>query len=953
MRGTRAVPGVAAWVVTSVARFARSVRRVTRTAGTFVLPLLVAGLALAPAAAVEPAAAATAAASGVDAASKLRGDLPRVLDEAAPGALVPVSLVLAEQLDGATLQGLAAGPHARTRIVARLRALAARTQAPLLAELAPRVGEGRAARLRPLWLSNVVGVDATPALVRALAARPEVAWINHNPKRPVFVEETRGALPDAAAAGGGAGPDDGTDWGVIRMRAPEVWNDLGVTGRGVLVADIDSGSCYDHPDIVRQVWINPGEDLDHDASVMDPSDVNGVDDDGNGFVDDLIGWNFEVNGNDPRDTSSGHGSHTTGTVAGDGTSGTMTGMAPDAQMMIVKVGLNLSDEVDVWNGMQYAAQNGADLITMSLGWQHSWDPDRATWRRNCETTIAMGTVMIVAAGNEGGGNEPDNVRTPGDVPGVITVGATQEDDGAAYFTSLGPVTWEGVSGFNDYPYPPGLVKPDVSAPGNNTVSLNFCSGYTTMSGTSMATPHVAGAAALMLEANGGLSRDDIDTILQTTAIELGEPGKDNTFGAGLVDAYAAVYEASAVVRYAAHRLDDAGLDRGNGDGALDPGELVQVIVSVRNDDAERTFTGIEGFLYAETPGVRVLDNRVAYPTLAPGQQAEPAGGTPFTIEVETPCFTDVTLRLDVYTHEGRRSRSRFVVRVGTPVPTVLFADDGETDRGWAVSGTASDGRWERGVPKGTVRNGKPANPGEDAGDPGTRAWVTGNAGVTATDDDVDGGETVLTSPALDASMYATLTLSYQRWYFREGLPSYPPDRWYIVEASDDGLNWAEVETQAQLANAWTAKSFPLEAKLALTATTRVRVRVQDGAGGDAVVEGGLDDVRLAGDRIVCDALTPTPLAPPPSIGASLRVARSGAHLVLTWTTPAPGPGQGPATRFSVRGGADVAAPLPEIGGATRDEWWDFGAATADGAPGAAPALRGYLVVAENNGGATP
>lgn len=866
--------------------------------------------------------------------AKLRGELAQVLDDARPTDLVPVSVVLAEQLDPATIDALSRGPHARTRIASKLKAVAARTQGPLRIELARRVAEGQAARLRPLWLSNVIGVDATPELVRAIAARPEVRYVNHNPKRPVFI---------GTPGPGGDGP---TDWGVLKMRAPEVWNDLGLTGAGVVVADIDSGSCYDHPDIRNQVWINPGEDLDHDGSIMDPSDMNGVDDDGNGFVDDLIGWNFEVGSNDPRDTSSGHGSHTTGTVAGDGTSGTQTGMAPNAQMMIVKVGLSLSDEVDVWNGMQYAADNGADLITMSLGWQHSWNPDRVTWRTNCDNTIAMGTTMIVAAGNEAGGNEPDNVRTPGDVPKVITIGSTDSADVASYFTSLGPVTWSGIAPWNDWPYPPGLVKPDVAAPGSDTLSLNFCSGYTTMSGTSMATPHVAGAVALMLEANPSLTRDEVQQILEMTSVDLGPAGKDNTYGAGRVDAYAAAYEASAIVRYASHQLDDTGADRGNGDLSPDPGEIVKVIVTVRNDDPAKTFTGIEGFLYAETPGVTVLDNHSSYPALGPGQSTAPSGA-PFTIRIATPCYTDVTLRLDVYTNEGRRSRSRFVVRVGSPVASVLFADDGEVDRGWTVGGTAADGRWQRGVPLGTTRAGKPANPGVDSNDAGTRAWVTGNTGTTALDDDVDGGETILTSPALDASMYDTLTLSYQRWYFREGLPSNPPDRWYVVEASDDGMNWTEVETTLLNANAWTAASFPLETKLGLTAQTRVRVRVNDTAAGDAVTEGGIDDVRLSGNRIVCEDYTPSPLAPPPSIGATLRAARAGAHVRLTWNEPAPGPGQGPATRYSVRGGADLAQALPEIGEATHGEWWDFGAA------GASPALRGYMVIAQNNGGSTP
>ena len=135
--------------------------------------------------------------------SKLRGDLPRVLDAAAPGELVPVSVVLAEQLEPGTIARLARTENPRRAILERLKQHAARTQAPLLAAVAAYERDGLAARVRPLWLSSVVGLDATPAAIRALAARPEVAWINHNPKRPVFVE----------APWKDAGPDAGTDWG--------------------------------------------------------------------------------------------------------------------------------------------------------------------------------------------------------------------------------------------------------------------------------------------------------------------------------------------------------------------------------------------------------------------------------------------------------------------------------------------------------------------------------------------------------------------------------------------------------------------------------------------------------------------------------------------------------------------------------------------------------------------
>jgi len=502
--------------------------------------------------------------------AKLTGDLPAVLDAAGSGDRIPVSFVLADQLEGdalraraaalagqaATASGAAGKAARRQATVRALREHAARTQAGLLAALRALEARGDATRVRPLWIGNVVGADLTPAAVRALAARPEVRRVNWNPKRDVFLGPRASAAPaprpslraryglSALAPAGADGPGiDAVECGVVTMRAPEVWNELGNTGEGSVIAVIDTGVCWTHPDIANQIWVNPGEDLNANGVVMDAADLNGVDDDGNGFIDDLIGWNFDYNTNQPTDENS-HGSHCAGTVAGDGTGGSQSGMAPDAKIMVVRVGVNFSDEVDVWSAMQYAAANGADAISMSLGWPHGQNPDRPTWRTNCENTIDAGTAMVIAAGNEGWGAEPDNVRTPGDVPRVITVGATDCGDLAAGFSSRGPVTWQNVPPWNDWPYPPGLVKPDISAPGVDTLSHSVCSGYTYMSGTSMATPHVAGAVALIVAANPGLEHDDIKALLEETAVDLGEPGKDNTYGSGRVDAYAAVTNAA-------------------------------------------------------------------------------------------------------------------------------------------------------------------------------------------------------------------------------------------------------------------------------------------------------------------------------------------------------------------------------------------------------------------------
>jgi subtilisin family serine protease len=485
-------------------------------------------------------------------AGKLRGELPRVLEEAGSDELVPVSIVFADQLTGDRLRARATGvdaPAARRQVLIRaLEEHAAASQARVLGILADAALVGHARDIQPLWIGNVVGAELTRAEIERVAALPEVSHVNWNPPRSVLLGPPATPSPPRLSLVEQLAPaslfdDAEIECGVELMRAPEVWDELGVTGEGAVVAVIDTGVCWTHSDIVQQIWVNPGEDLDGDGVVFDSDDENGVDDDGNGFVDDLIGWNFDHGNNTPEDTNS-HGSHCAGTVAGDGTAGFQAGMAPDAKIMVVRVGVTFADEVDVWNGMQYAAENGADSISMSLGWPHNQDPDRATWRTNCENTIDLGTAMVIAAGNEGDGNEPDNVRTPGDVPRVITVGAVDCSDNVASFSSRGPVTWQDVPPWNDHPYPPGLIKPDVAAPGVSTRSHNICDGYSNKSGTSMATPHVAGAVALMVAQNPALEHDDLKLLLEDTAVDLGEPGKDNVYGTGRVDAYEAVLSAA-------------------------------------------------------------------------------------------------------------------------------------------------------------------------------------------------------------------------------------------------------------------------------------------------------------------------------------------------------------------------------------------------------------------------
>ncbi len=468
-----------------------------------------------------------------DISNKLRADLASVLLNAAPDEMIPITIIMKEQASREDIDALGtiADKSVRRRaVIDALKSVTKRTQGGVLDALIKGQSRGEVSGeyLHSLWIVNVVGAKMTRDMAYAIAARDDVGYLNYD--RPAGAEvlpvepPTEGEIPVMA-----------TECGVQLMGAPRVWGELGITGANIVVAMIDTGTCIDHPDLRNQIWTNPGEIAG-----------NNIDDDGNGFVDDIHGWSFENNGSSPDiNDYNGHGTHTAGTVGGDGAGGTVTGMAPNVQIMTTKFWNSFSGELSVWLCEEYAVENGAHVTSASLGWPHSTNPDRRTWREVCENTIAAGLVVVYAAGNEGCGNPPDNVRTPGDVPSVLTVGATDCGDNQASFTSCGPVTWQNVDPWRDCPHPPGCIKPSIAAPGVDTASCrnNPCNGYWNLSGTSMATPHVAGAVALMLESNPNLSHFEIVTLLEQTARDLGAPGNDNVFGYGRVDAYEAVVAA--------------------------------------------------------------------------------------------------------------------------------------------------------------------------------------------------------------------------------------------------------------------------------------------------------------------------------------------------------------------------------------------------------------------------
>lgn len=391
-------------------------------------------------------------------------------------------------------------------VVSELQSVAQSSQTEILAELQSLESQNKVSNINQLWIINGISATVTLEALEKLAERNDVKRITHD-----FVVEA----PDFQ-------PEESTprlpEWGLEKINAPQVWAEYGVKGEGIVVGIMDTGVQGDH-DALKHNY--RGRNGDHKYSWIDLTDH---------------GYSVPTDGQ-------GHGTHVAGTAVGGG-EGEPIGVAPEAEWIAAKIfdDAGRSRASDIHEAFQWFMQPGGDSSMAPDVVNNSWgsaDTYRTEFWEDVHAWIAAGIFPLFAAGNSGPGI--GSMDSPGSYPHAFAVGATNRFDQIAEFSSRGPVYWE-----NEYGEQIRYIKPEVSAPGQEIYSALPNGGYGLASGTSMATPHVAGAIALLLESDPDLSIPDITEYLTTTARSEESMGElpNEHYGHGIVNIYDAVTEAA-------------------------------------------------------------------------------------------------------------------------------------------------------------------------------------------------------------------------------------------------------------------------------------------------------------------------------------------------------------------------------------------------------------------------
>jgi bacillopeptidase F len=428
------------------------------------------------------------------AAAVLSPALERRLAASAAEDTHPVLLFFKENVD---LAGFRDGRAGAPDLILSLQRTASRAQDRTLRFLA---SQEKAAGMKSFWINNSVALQATRSLIEDLATFEEIERIDFD--EPVGFTEPAGPAEKTPA----------TEWNIPMIGADQVWSALGYDGTGIVVGSMDTGVDLTHPALSGKWRGGTNSWIDIINGLPDPYDDHG------------------------------HGTHTIGTMVGGDGPGPFAydiGVCYGARFISAKV-------LDEYNSF-----SSASIVIAGAEWMLDPDGDPLTddfphvinnswyfysaiytgFHSTAQAWVAAGIIPVFCIANEGPNST--TTRPPGSYNNTIGVGATDEWDVIASYSSRGPSPTGSV-------FPADRRKPDLSAPGDLVLSSVPGGFYQEWSGTSMASPHVAGTVALMLQAHPGLSFGDVQSILWQTSVDRGAAGYDYVYGYGRLDALAAV-----------------------------------------------------------------------------------------------------------------------------------------------------------------------------------------------------------------------------------------------------------------------------------------------------------------------------------------------------------------------------------------------------------------------------
>ncbi|MFZ5433659.1 MAG: S8 family serine peptidase [Calditrichota bacterium] len=470
-----------------------------------------------------------------------------------------------------------------------------------------------------------------------------------------------------------------SQWDKRLMGAPAVW-DVSTGSEDIICVGIDTGVDWNHPDLVPNLWVNPGEDIDGDrvpwteASYPgDYDDLNGVDDDDDGYIDDFLGWDFIVGmsscatGEDcdsQMDNDmfgvNGHGTHVGGIMAARGNNEIgVAGMCWNGTLMALRAGFeNNQGEGLIGNAASvqailYAAAHGARVINMSYGGGGSSPNDVQA----LNSAWAQGCILFAASGNDGS----TEIQYPAGYENVIAVNATQDNDRLAWWSNRG--TWT-----------------DICAPGASPgIMSTIINSYAAWEGTSMASPNAAGVAALVWSLFPNMTNAQLRDLLFDTAVDISgnNPNVPAAYlGHGRISAQlaaAALYPQMEITQFT---LNESG--GGDGDGRLERTETAEFFFYVTNVPGWANGDDISVTISADSPHLIVSNATIFLGDIGSGQTVNNLGNPVFldaAADLDTAYWADLLATFS--SPNGYEATQTLQIRIGRGTVLVVNDDGGQ------------------------------------------------------------------------------------------------------------------------------------------------------------------------------------------------------------------------------------------------------------------------------------